>query len=71
MRGPGKYDDALTVAREMCGSDAAILIVQRGNKGPGFSVQADAGLIRAIPAMLRIVAHEIEEDLKRDAKAGN
>lgn len=59
-QGPGKYDDALTVAREACGSTAALLIVLNGRHGPGFSMQAEGKWVIAAPALLRAVADEIE-----------
>jgi hypothetical protein len=59
--GPGKYDALATVAREAAKAKAVILLVIDGNKGSGFSVQADAGTVLALPALLRKVADDIEE----------
>ena len=63
--GPGKYGDALTMARKLCGASAAILIVFDGELGRGFSVQAPAGVLIDIPKMLRNTADSIEADLKK------
>lgn len=65
MIGPGKYDEALTFARQQCGSSAAMLIVVKGESGPGFSCQADLESLVKLPSMLRFMADEIEADLKR------
>jgi hypothetical protein len=62
--GPGKYDDLATAAR--LGADAlgVILIVIRGDKGSGFSVQLDDTLRPyALPVVLRDIADQIEADL--------
>lgn len=59
--GPGKYDDACTVARESTAAEAVLLVVIDGSKGSGFSVQAtDPKLVATIPTMLRRLATEIE-----------
>lgn len=63
MHGPGKYDDAATVARESTQADGVILIVVKGNKGSGFSVQAPFIVISSLPATLRQMADDIEKDL--------
>jgi hypothetical protein len=39
MIGPGKYDDACTVVREMTGATCTVVVVIGGSKGSGFSVQ--------------------------------
>jgi len=58
--GPGKYDDLATAAREAAGARAVIVIVVGGNKGSGFSVQTEPGLVLPLPALLRTIADEIE-----------
>jgi hypothetical protein len=37
------------------------LIVFDGNRGSGFAVQAEAGLILPLPALLRTIADDIEK----------
>lgn len=66
---PGKYDDACTAARIMCGvtdetGGGVLLIVIGGKHGPGFSVQADAAVSRSIPALLEGMAQEIRKELE-------
>ena len=39
MIGPGKYDDACTIVREMTGAACTMVVVIGGRKGSGFSVQ--------------------------------
>jgi hypothetical protein len=64
--GPGKYDAICTLAREQAEAEAALLLILGGNKGSGFSVQvqvqANMVLLRALPALLRDVADQIEKD---------
>jgi hypothetical protein len=63
--GPGKYDAACTVAREITDASAVILIVFEGNQGNGFSIQTkDSLLIEALPGILEAMAQQIREDLK-------
>jgi hypothetical protein len=60
--GPGKYDDACTVARESTEALAVALIVVGGHSGSGFSVQGPRHLLARLPGMLRFMANEIERD---------
>jgi len=60
MIGPGKYDDAATVARTATAAEGVLLIVVNGSKGSGFSAQLSAELTLRLPAILREVADEIE-----------
>ena len=62
--GPGKYDDLCTHARTEAKAEAAILIIIRGNKGSGFSCQADATTTRALPDMLELLASQIRGDMR-------
>ena len=59
--GPGKYGDLATYVREEAGAKAVVVIIVGGNKGAGFSVQATADTVLALPQMLRTVADGIEE----------
>ena len=61
--GPGKYDDEATVVMEMTRAAGVLLMVMGGDRGQGFSFQGNIELIRQIPAMLRTVADQIEDDL--------
>jgi hypothetical protein len=65
MIGAGKYDDALTEARKMCGASAALLIVLDGEKGAGFSCQSTPTHLLKLPTLLRQVAGQIEADLRK------
>ena len=60
--GPGKYDEAATVARRMTGGDV-LLIVVGGAQGGGFSAQCSPALLARLPALLRGVADDIEQDV--------
>jgi hypothetical protein len=64
--GPGKYDAALTLARQACGATSAVLIVLDGEHGAGFSCQATAAMTLALPEFLRQLANSIEQDVKHD-----
>lgn len=60
--GPGEYDALATHARERSQADAVVVIVVRGNRGSGMSVQVKADVLLALPALLRSVADSIEQD---------
>jgi hypothetical protein len=62
--GPGKYDEALTLARQACGATCAVLIVFDGKRGAGFSCQATPAMTLSLPEILRLMANSIEEDLR-------
>jgi hypothetical protein len=68
MKGPGKYDDICTAAREAANARAAVVIIFGGNKGPGFSVQGDVESLVLLPRILRNLADDIEKDTKRLAQ---
>jgi hypothetical protein len=66
--GPGKYDDACTIARESTKAVACLLVVIEGEHGNGFSVQTlEPDLLPVIPALLRTMAAEIEKENQRNA----
>lgn len=62
--GPGKYDDLCTLVREKATARGAIVIVIEGERGDGFSCQATLAITRALPALLREMADQIDGDLK-------
>lgn len=62
--GPGKYDSLTTSIREMTGAQGVVLIVMGGHKGHGFSVQASPQMTARLPALLRTMADQIEQDMK-------
>jgi len=62
--GPGKYDDVCTTVRELVGigdEGGVIVIVFGGNRGNGFSCQADLATTLGMPAVLESVAKQIRE----------
>jgi hypothetical protein len=63
--GPGKYDGALTEAREKLRCRGAALLVFGGEKGDGFSCQCSIEDLLKLPGMLRFMADEIESHQKR------
>jgi hypothetical protein len=75
--GPGKYDGALTEAREKLRCRGAALLVFGGEqgdgldrkascgKGDGFSCQCSIEDLLKLPGMLRFMANEIESHQKR------
>jgi hypothetical protein len=63
MRGKGIYDDLLTEAREKARANGGILIIIEGERGFGFSVQAEPSMIARLPQALRYIADEIQRDL--------
>jgi hypothetical protein len=65
MQGPGKYDDLATMVREQANAKGVIVVVFDGDKGAGFSVQADLETTLAVPKILRSIAEQIEQDAGR------
>lgn len=68
--GPGKYDDLCTEMRTRLGIDDAtggcvVLIVFGGNKGDGFSVQADSVHTMLLPDILEDIARKIRADANK------
>ena len=64
--GPGKYDDLCTLVRKHAGiggdvSGGVIVIVFGGEKGNGFSCQADIETTLALPDALERIAAQIRE----------
>ena len=59
--GPGKYDDLCTEVREKAKARGAILIVFSGDKGSGFSCQADVDITLVLPEILENLAKQIRE----------
>ena len=60
----GKYDDLAALVQREASADVVVLAVMGGKKGPGFSVamrsDATAAIIATMPAILRVMADEIE-----------
>jgi len=69
--GPGKYDDLASLVRKEVGlaegrcPGGVVLIVLGGDKGHGFSIQADPLTMLRLPEMLRVMADQIEGDVKQ------
>lgn len=61
--GPGKYDDLCTQVREQLEADGVILVVIRGKKGSGFSVQGTLQVIATLPDTLEHMASEMRKDM--------
>lgn len=62
--GPGKYDDLATIVRERAGigdQGGVIVIVFGGNRGNGFSMQADLATTLLVPDVLEDVAEQIRK----------
>jgi hypothetical protein len=61
--GPGKYDDVCTMVTKQVGigekGGGVIVIVLGGNKGSGFSCQADLRTTLLLPDMLEDIAKQI------------
>jgi hypothetical protein len=60
--GPGKYDDVCTAARERASAIGALVVIFGGEKGDGFSMQATPAITLALPAILRLLADDVERD---------
>jgi hypothetical protein len=66
MTGEGKYDAICTKARIEAKAVGALLMIIEGKNGSGFSVQAPGAILVQLPAVLRFVADEIEQDIKKN-----
>jgi len=70
--GPGKYDDICTQIREQLGiadtGGGIALMIIGGNRGDGFSIQADLETTFAMPALLLQVAMKMQSDLQGEGK---
>lgn len=58
-RGPGKYDDVCSYVREQAKAETVVLIVLKGNRGSGFSVQTKTSSV-ALSRLLRDVADDLD-----------
>ena len=64
MIGPGKYDDLCTRVKAESKAEAVIVIVIKGVRGSGFSLQTDNPMVIInLPDVLQTVAAQIKEDL--------
>ena len=63
--GPGKYDDVCTMVTKKVGigeqGGGVVVIILGGNKGSGFSCQADLRTTLLLPDMLENIAKQIRE----------
>jgi hypothetical protein len=64
--GPGRYDDLCTLVRKKSRAQGVLVLILGGNKGPGFSCQADPLLMTVIPELLESVARQIRQDTIRE-----
>ena len=62
--GPGKYDDLCTMVRRKAKAHGAMVLVIGGERGSGFSVQADIVQTMQLPQTLRSLAQQIEDSFK-------
>jgi len=58
----GKYDRLCTIVREEAGAAGALVLVIDGEKGSGFSVQADLETQLRLPDLLEALARQIWMD---------
>jgi len=64
--GGGKYNDVVMRVIKELDAHGVILIVLAGNKGSGFSVAVEEGIILNVPEALRTLADEIDRDLGKE-----
>lgn len=62
LNGAGKYDGLCTYVREQADADGAIVIIFNGNKGGGFSVQANGSTLLVLPSFLEQMAKQMRID---------
>lgn len=68
--GPGKYDDLCTYVRQQVGlieggglGGGVVIMVLGGNRGSGFSVQADLRTTAMLPDLIEEMARALRNDL--------
>jgi hypothetical protein len=61
-QGPGKYDPECAKIQQDTKAAGVLLIVFCGDRGSGFSVAAELGVLAALPQILRDTADSIEKD---------
>lgn len=64
MPGAGKYDELCTYVRTQASAKSVVLLIVGGNKGDGFSVQANPEDILGIPEFLRTLATGIQAQME-------
>jgi hypothetical protein len=73
----GKYDGEAAAVLEVGNAEAVILIIKQGTRGDGFSVAIDLRkttaqrILASVPSVLRQVAAEIEQRIKRPGSENN
>lgn len=63
MNNPGKYDDLCTMVREATQAEGVVLMIVRGNRGSGFSVQATPDVIHSLPDAIEMVVFGMRQEL--------
>lgn len=66
--GPGVYDDLCTYVRKEAAAAAAVVIVFRGGRGNGFSVQAEGPEAEEFTARLPAILEEMARQIRADAR---
>jgi hypothetical protein len=74
--GPGKYDGEATLIQARTQAAGVLLMILDGNKGNGFSlasydIQATLEITLSLPKLLRMMADQIEIDIKEHGFNGN
>jgi len=62
--GKGKYDDEALAAFNKTGAEGVLLMVFNGDRGSSFSYVGHLDIALKIPAALKQIAKEMEEDLR-------
>jgi len=60
--GPGIYDDICNAARISTNAEGVLLIIINGNKGTGFSCDAQEEYIHCVPDVLEDIAKGIRKE---------
>jgi len=74
--GSGKYDGEATWVQARTQATGVLLMIVDGNKGNGFSlasydIQATLEITLSLPKLLRMMADQIEIDIKEHGFNGN
>jgi hypothetical protein len=61
--GPGKYDDICSKIRQEVNAKGVVLLILGGDKGDGFSCQAEKHLLECLRLCLEQSAEAMKQDI--------
>jgi hypothetical protein len=71
MIGPGKYDEVCLRVKEQTRAKGCLLIILDGDEGSGAPCKMDCAVVGKMPALLRMIADEMEREMFTILGGGN